>query len=196
MASRQHCAFCFDTLIHHLQPTHKPPPVPAFDTSLSYPLFVTWTKHGYLRGCIGNFSPLPLLEGLQEYSLTSALQDTRFRPIRLTELPQLSCSVSLLTDFEDAEDYLDWEIGRHGVWIEFKLPGQRRPETATFLPEIASEQGWDKRETIDHLLRKGGMTQGITEGIREGVKLTRYQSRKACLAFEEYKKMMNPLLKH
>lgn len=27
------------------------------------------------------------------------------------ELPRLFCSVSLLTNFEDVGDYLDWEVG-------------------------------------------------------------------------------------
>lgn len=40
----------------------------------------------------------------------SALKDSRFPPLTREELPKLFCSVSLLTNFEDATDYLDWEV--------------------------------------------------------------------------------------
>lgn len=44
--------------------------------------------------------------------------------------PRLDCSpspqslrrVSLLTDFELCSDYLDWEIGVHGIYVEFVNP--------------------------------------------------------------------------
>jgi len=45
-----------------------------------------------------------------------------------------------LTKFEEANDHLDWEIGTHGIRIEFHSDrGSRR--TATYLPEVATEQG-------------------------------------------------------
>jgi AMMECR1 domain-containing protein len=71
---------------------------------------VTWDKDDQLRGCIGNFSAMPLARGLAEYALTSALRDSRFAPISAAELPRLSCHVSLLTQFEPAADYLDWTV--------------------------------------------------------------------------------------
>ncbi|KAJ1949080.1 hypothetical protein FBU59_001304 [Linderina macrospora] len=189
MATKQHCAYCFDVLVLHLegQPTSR---IRAdFDTHASYPLFVTWSKQyrgeDRLRGCIGNFSAMQLGNGLREYALTSAISDTRFNPITLRELPQLTCSVSLLTDFEEAEDYLDWEVGKHGVWAEFRMPSGRR-QTATFLPEIAEEQGWSKERTVDQLLRKGGYELTITREMRESVKITRYQSKKARLSYSDY----------
>ncbi|KAJ1965030.1 hypothetical protein GGI12_001052 [Dipsacomyces acuminosporus] len=192
MATKQHCAYCFDVLTAHLERKSTAKIVPEFDSSEECPLFVTWTKkhrgEEHLRGCIGNFSPMELVSGLREYALTSALRDTRFRPITSRELPLLACAVSLLTDFEEAEDYLDWDIGTHGVWIEFRLPSGRR-RTATFLPEIAKEQGWSKIETIDHLLRKGGYELTVTQEMRETIKLTRYQSKKAHLSYDEYLEM-------
>ncbi|KAJ1770621.1 hypothetical protein LPJ77_005291 [Coemansia sp. RSA 2523] len=191
MATKQHCAYCFSVLLAQLQHTTFDV-APTFDTSTEYPLFVTWNKQGsdgqeQLRGCIGNFSPMNLATGLREYAITSAFHDTRFSPIRAREVPQLSCSVSLLTDFEDANGYLDWKVGTHGVWIEFRLRGRRT--TATFLPEIAEEQGWSKKETIDHLLRKGGFELPITDDVRSSIKLTRYQSKKQHLSYAEYVEM-------
>lgn len=40
----------------------------------------------------------------------SALRDRRFPPIQARELPYLECTVSLLTDYETASNYLDWEV--------------------------------------------------------------------------------------
>ncbi|XP_031224703.1 AMME syndrome candidate gene 1 protein [Mastomys coucha] len=91
----------------------------------SRPLFVTWKigRDKRLRGCIGTFSAMNLHSGLREYTLTrqrqyrfeiriaNALKDSRFPPMTRDELPRLFCSVSLLTNFEDVCDYLDWEDG-------------------------------------------------------------------------------------
>lgn len=43
-------------------------------------------------------------------SFHSALRDRRFPPIQAKELPFLECTVSILTDYEPALDYLDWEV--------------------------------------------------------------------------------------
>ena len=68
------------------------------------------------------------------------MKDRRFSPIRLTDVERLQCGVSLLTNFEDGQDYLDWEVGKHGIWIEFSLENGQTT-TATYLPEVAAEQG-------------------------------------------------------
>ncbi|KAG1142094.1 hypothetical protein G6F38_007974 [Rhizopus arrhizus] len=163
VVTEDHVRFCFEVLVNHLKKKHYPQP--HFPNDI-YPLFVTWHIESYghskLRGCIGNFSPLKLHEGLLKYALISALKDTRFKPITLEELPRLSCAVSLLTDFEQADDYLDWEIGVHGIWIEF-IQQDGEKETATYLPEVIKEQGWTKEEAIRSLLRKGGYYGNITK---------------------------------
>ncbi|KAK9718848.1 AMME chromosomal region protein 1-like [Basidiobolus ranarum] len=186
MATIQHCVFCFDVLLAHLENRKHVAPEFADD---KYPLFVTWKtdkfEDGRLRGCIGNFEPLSLHSGLEEYTLTSALRDHRFSPIRLKEVPFLSCGVSLLTNFEEGTDYLDWEVGTHGIWIEF-INEAGRKRTATYLPEVAEEQDWTKIEAIDSLLRKGGLSRPITNEIRQQIKLTRYQSSKAFMSYNEY----------
>lgn len=68
----------------------------------------------------------------------SAFHDSRFEPIALSEIPFLSCSVSLLVNFEPANNYRDWIIGVHGIRIECKQNGRRL--NAVYLPEVASEQ--------------------------------------------------------
>lgn len=70
----------------------------------------------------------------------SAVKDSRFSPITRDELTKLHVSVSILRHFEDGADYTDWEVGVHGIRIEFhNEKGNKR--TATYLPEVAPEQG-------------------------------------------------------
>ncbi|KAM4547180.1 nuclear protein AMMECR1 isoform 2-T2 [Fundulus diaphanus] len=185
VVSAEMCCFCFDVLYCHLY-GYQPPRTPRF-TNDPYPLFVTWKigRDKRLRGCIGTFSAMNLHSGLREYTLTSALKDSRFPPMTRDELPRLFCSVSLLTNFEDVGDYLDWEVGVHGIRIEFfNEKGSKR--TATYLPEVAKEQGWDHIQTIDSLLRKGGYKAPITNDFRKTIKLTRYHSEKMTMGYAEY----------
>ncbi|XP_066496203.1 nuclear protein AMMECR1 [Tiliqua scincoides] len=185
VVSAEMCCFCFDVLYCHLY-GYQPPRSPRF-TNDPYPLFVTWKigRDKRLRGCIGTFSAMNLHSGLREYTLTSALKDSRFPPMTRDELPRLFCSVSLLTNFEDVCDYLDWEVGVHGIRIEFiNEKGSKR--TATYLPEVAKEQGWDHIQTIDSLLRKGGYKAPITIDFRKTIKLTRYRSEKMTMSYTEY----------
>lgn len=180
------CFFCFDVLHFHLDRGLNLRS-PSF-TDDSYPLFVTWKvgREKRLRGCIGTFNALSLHAGLREYAATSAFKDSRFSPITWEEVPRLHVSVSILTHFEDSKDYLDWEIGVHGIRIEFYTErGSRR--TATYLPEVAPEQGWDHVQTIDSLLRKGGFKGSITNDTRRGIRLTRYQSEKMTVSYQEYR---------
>lgn len=91
---------------------------------------------------------------LKKYALTSSLNDSRFDPISLKEISLLSCSVSLLVDFEKAKDPFDWEVGKHGIEIFFEEDGEEY--SGTFLPEVAGEENWSKEETLKHLVRKTG----------------------------------------
>ncbi|XP_054566062.1 AMMECR1-like protein [Eptesicus fuscus] len=113
------------------------------------------------------------------------LFDRRFPPLTPEELPPLSCSVSLLTNFEEARGYLDWEVGVHGILIEFSHENGVRG-AATYLPEVAEEQGWDQTQAIDALLRKGGFQAPITREFRETLRLTRYRSEKVTVSYAEY----------
>ena len=56
-------------------------------------------------------------------------------PPQEREFPLLQCTVSLLTGFEQARDLADWEIGVHGVMIEF-VDDRGQSRTAVYLPEV------------------------------------------------------------
>lgn len=49
---------------------------------------------------------------------------------------------------------MDWELGTHGLRISFVHRGRRFG--ATYLPDVPTEQGWTKEETVESLMRKSG----------------------------------------
>ncbi|KAL6545471.1 hypothetical protein OROGR_009345 [Orobanche gracilis] len=211
-ANREMVVYCFDTLVAHYN--MEKAPRPAFDEGL-HPLFVTWKKvinggKTQLRGCIGTLEARCIINGFRDFALTSALRDRRFNPIQAEELPNLECTVSILTNYETARDYLDWEVGKHGIIIEFTDPDNKTVRNATYLPEVAAhevnvlddsnlstwslwrnfgkhtDKGWSKIEAIDSLMRKAGYSGGITKPLRERIQLTRYQSTLFTMHYSDY----------
>lgn len=187
-ANKEMVVYCFDTLVAHYN-NHQLPP-PAFDDGL-HPLFVTWKKvvnggEPRLRGCIGTLEARAIISGFKDYALTSALRDRRFPPIQAKELPLLECTVSILTNYETGLNYLDWEVGKHGMIIEFTEPDLNTRRSATYLPEVAAHEGWTKIEAIDSLIRKAGYNGTINDSVRKRIQLTRYQSTLFTMHYSDY----------
>lgn len=147
---------------------------------------MTWKKHGAnLRGCIGTFEPNLISLQLQKYAIAAAFHDTRFDPIEREELPHLSCTVSVLTDFEPARDWRDWKVGVHGIRIE--LATGYRKYHATFLPSVAAEYDWDHEQTLRQLLIKSGFRSPVADlDSLIGLSVTRYQSNSFTMSFDEF----------
>jgi len=102
--------------------------------------------------------------------------------------------VSLLHSFEPGASWDDWEIGVHGVTIEFTDPTTSVRRSATFLPEVAAHEKWDKAQTLEHLTRKAGCLSGASKAIKKAIKLTRYRSSTCTLSYDEYKALKEPRL--
>lgn len=114
--------------------------------------FVTLHRRGNLRGCIGNFEGKGSLAAtIQEMALAAAFQDPRFRPIAsLEELADCDIEISVLSPLkETTADQI--EVGRHGVYI---IKGFNR---GVLLPQVATEQGWDRQTFLDHTCLKAGL---------------------------------------
>ena len=47
-------------------------------------------------------------------------------------------------------------------------------------------QGWDKTQTIDSLLRKGGFKGVVTPDVRRSIRLVRYQSERLTVSYQDY----------
>lgn len=158
------------------------------DSLHASPLFITWdiqihTDTHELRGCIGTFSDVPLDSGIRDYAVVAALEDTRFSPISINELEYLKVSVTILRDFEPVADPLDWQVGTHGIKLEFKKNGIRY--NATFLPQVALEQNWDQIQTLRHLVVKAGYS-GERLSL-DDLHVTRYRGLKYQADYSEYR---------
>lgn len=179
------CYFCFDVVDSYLKgQSHNVKPGFSNDP---YPLFVTWKigQDKRLRGCIGTFSPRALHSSLKEYAIVSSMKDERFSPVSPSDFPKLSCSVSLLIDFQDCVNCFDWQVGVHGIRIEF-VNERGRIQTATYLPEVSAEQGWDQQETILNLLKKGGYRSRVTQDFLATIKTKRYRSEKLAVTYNQW----------
>ncbi|MCF6150087.1 MAG: AmmeMemoRadiSam system protein A [Candidatus Kuenenia sp.] len=110
-------------------------------------VFVTLKTRGQLRGCIGRFvSDIPLYKLVSEIAISSATEDSRFfdNPITPAELDMLSIELSILSPLKRITDPLDFELGKHGIYIKKGF------QSGCFLPQVAKETGWNKEEFLSH----------------------------------------------
>jgi hypothetical protein len=119
--------------------------------------FVTLTRGGELRGCIGSLEPhRPLGEDVRANARAAAFRDPRFPPLAAAELPRVTIEVSLLGPAvplavtSEAEALARLRPERDGVILEY---GEAR---ATFLPQVW-EQLPDPRSFVAHLKQKAGL---------------------------------------
>jgi AmmeMemoRadiSam system protein A len=128
---------------------------PRLDDALRAPgaAFVTLRNRGMLRGCIGT---ILAHEPLHESVLGNAVQaclDPRFRsrPITPAELNQIDIEISVLSPPCPVDRPEDVVVGRDGAILT--LGGCR----GLFLPQVPTEQGWDRTEYLRQLGRKAGL---------------------------------------
>jgi uncharacterized protein (TIGR00296 family) len=140
-----------------------------------------------LRGCIGCLSPVSVSDSLGSYALSAAFSDHRFDPITLDELPECSCTVSFLVDFEPGQRWDDWDVGTHGIWITLSAADGSECR-AVFLPEVAVEQQWSKLQTVKQLIQKAGYTQEVTQSTLASLSIERFKSSKASVSWQGYRK--------
>lgn len=94
--------------------------------------------------------------------------------------------MTLLTDFEQAKDPMDWELGVHGLRISFYYRNRRHG--SCYLPDVAPEQGWDKEETMVSLMRKAGWGGKKDRWNEVGdLKVVRFQGKAETLDYMEFK---------
>jgi len=114
--------------------------------------FVTLHKHGKLRGCIGHITGRsPLAETVAEMAVAAAFQDPRFPPLDVGELDQIDIEISVLTPLERLQNPEDIQIGRQGLVMK------KGPRSGLLLPQVATEQGWDRRAFLENACIKAGL---------------------------------------
>ena len=114
--------------------------------------FVTLHKEGRLRGCIGIFSSAqPLHQTVREMAYSAAFKDPRFAPLTSDELPGIDIEISVLSPLRKIDNIDQIEVGRHGLYI---IRGFNR---GVLLPQVATEQNWDKITFLEHTCYKAGL---------------------------------------
>jgi hypothetical protein len=110
--------------------------------------FVTLTKKGNLRGCIGRFeAELPLYEVVQKMAIAAATRDMRFPSVEQEELDDIDLEISVLTPMQKVESIEDITLGEDGVYIK------KGNNSGTFLPQVAEKTQWNKEEFLGHCAR-------------------------------------------
>ena len=136
--------------------------IPEGNLTSKHGVFVTLTNKGRLRGCIGHFAPDELLWQLvSRMSVAAATQDYRFayNPVTYREMPEIDIKISILSDLVAVESIEEIEIGKHGIWV---VQGGR---SGTYLPEVATEMGWDRVEFLEHCcVEKAGLSPDAWKG--------------------------------
>jgi AmmeMemoRadiSam system protein A len=130
--------------------------------------FVTVRVRGDLRGCIG-FLELQRDLGatIVEAARRSAAEDPRFAPLTREEFPSCEVDITLLGRPEALTDAFDFEIGRHGLILQFA--GRR----GLLLPQVAVEHGWTREEFLSALCRKTGVPDRCW--TQSGAELRRFE---------------------
>ncbi|MFA4876568.1 MAG: TIGR00296 family protein [Methanoregula sp.] len=120
-------------------------------------VFVTLSKGGQLRGCIGLPYPvMPLSEALDHAAKAAALEDPRFPPVKKDELAAISLEVTILTvpvpiTGEPQDRVRQVVVGKHGLIM------RGMGTSGLLLPQVATEYGWDAETFLDHTCQKAGL---------------------------------------
>jgi AmmeMemoRadiSam system protein B/AmmeMemoRadiSam system protein A len=130
--------------------------------------FVTLSKRGELRGCIGEIVPRrEVWKVVREQALNAAFHDPRFAPLSEPEFGEIEIEISVLTPPKPVASWREIEVGRHGMVL---TKGGR---SAVFLPQVAPEQGWAIEETLTHLAMKAGLPP---EAWRDGAEFLVFEA--------------------
>jgi AmmeMemoRadiSam system protein A len=114
--------------------------------------FVTITRQGQLRGCIGYVDPVkPLAEAVAHCAAAAATADPRFPAVTPEDLPHLEIEISVLSPLRRIDDISEVRVGIHGLYIsQFGQHG-------LLLPQVATDFGWDRETFLRQTCLKAGL---------------------------------------
>jgi len=114
--------------------------------------FVTLTKAGGLRGCIGFIEPvLPLGRTVIRAAIYAATEDPRFPRVGAGELEDLRIEISVLTPAREVANPAQVVVGTHGLIVE------KDGCKGVLLPQVPVENGWDRETFLDQGCLKAGL---------------------------------------
>ena len=110
------------------------------------------TRSRRLRGCIGHLqADTPLAVTVGAMAVQAAVHDPRFEPMTAGELGQITIEVSVLSAPQPVSGPEAVVPGRDGVILS------KNGRSAVYLPQVATEQGWNREQLLTHLARKAGL---------------------------------------
>ncbi|MFH1190181.1 MAG: AmmeMemoRadiSam system protein B [Candidatus Omnitrophota bacterium] len=118
------------------------------DPALERPFgaFVTLKENGDLRGCIGNMTAQgPLYRTVADMAVEAATGDPRFPSLSPREIDKVDIEISVLSPLKKIADTDEIRIPGHGVLV------RRGGRSGVYLPQVATEAGWDKEEFMTSL---------------------------------------------
>lgn len=121
-------------------------------------VFVTLTKGGALRGCIGFPYPvMPLGDAIVHAAGAAALEDFRFPPVKKEELDTIHIEITVLTvpvvvESDPEQRPENVVVGKHGLII------RGRGTSGLLLPQVATDYGWDATAFLDNTCTKAGLS--------------------------------------
>ena len=142
-----------DTIAEKLGKGHAESSQPESDV-LKQPCgaFVTLHKHGNLRGCIGLVEAMrPLYKSVREMAIAAAFDDPRFPSLGSDEFDEIDIEISVMSPLRRITDVNDIVVGTHGIIMK------RGMHQGLLLPQVATEQGWDRETFLEHTCYKSGM---------------------------------------
>lgn len=114
--------------------------------------FVTIKNCGSLKGCIGYVRGyLPLHETVRQMAIQAAFHDPRFAPVTKDEWKGCDFEISVLSPMKKIKNIDEIEVGVHGLYIE------KGVHSGLLLPQVATEQGWDRTEFLEYTCYKAGL---------------------------------------
>ncbi|MGD8239358.1 MAG: AmmeMemoRadiSam system protein A [Armatimonadota bacterium] len=133
------------------EPTPKPDITdPALQEKLG--AFVTLTKHGSLRGCIGLIeASRPVYQAVMDMARSAALEDPRFPPVEPPELDDIRIEISAIGPLEAISDPVEIQVGTHGLMI------RKGFHSGLLLPQVASERNWSRSQFLEQTCLKAGL---------------------------------------
>ncbi|MGC9366655.1 MAG: AmmeMemoRadiSam system protein A [bacterium] len=132
-------------------PLPSPPPREGV-LAESRGIFVTLHRNDQLRGCIGYIMGVePLNTAVIRMAKAACSEDPRFPRVKPEELDDLQIEISVLTPLEKVENIEDIEVGEDGLLIKNGF------YQGLLLPQVATENNWDREQFLNHTAMKAGL---------------------------------------
>ena len=132
-------------------------------------VFVTLTKQGELRGCVGfPYPTMSITQAVIEAAQSAAFEDSRFPKLEEDEVTKIKIEISILTQPELVKNAKDIEIGKDGIICEYM------GFSGLLLPQVAIEHKLSRIEFLEALCNKAGLPKNTWQN--KNFKLYKFQA--------------------